>query len=72
MRADPTDIMKLGLMRTTLTARLTILGTLDGEIKYEELEEEIEKADECSEKVQCALLQIGKLLDLIPHRVPTP
>ena len=65
--ATPVQVDELTLLQTSLSSKLTLLGTLNEDVvaitPEDKLEEEIGKADDYSEKIQRALLHIRKALD---------
>ena len=71
VKGTPVDTNGLTLLLTNLSTKLTALEALNAEIveltPEAQLEEEIGRADEYSEKIQRALLQICKAL-----KTPTP
>lgn len=66
----PINHDELALVQTNLSAKLTTLDTLNSEIVEltpgDQLEDEIGRADEYSEKIQRTLLQVRKALQPPP------
>ena len=64
LRAEPLDADELVLLQTNLTMKIKTLEALNVEIveltPEDQLENEIERADEYSERVQRALMRIHK------------
>ena len=70
LEATPRDVNELALLQTSLSAKLTKLEALNGEVAEftpeAQLEDEVGRADEYSERIQRALLRLRKALILPP------